>query len=41
MTPGGRRKAQDATDNMAARLAKFGGGFSAQSMVLEGCLGGF
>ncbi|KXN86174.1 hypothetical protein AN958_09804 [Leucoagaricus sp. SymC.cos] len=25
----------------AARLAKFGGGFSDQSMVLEGCLGGF
>lgn len=39
--PGGRRKGQEATDNMAARLAKFGGGFSAQSMVLEGCLGGF
>jgi len=42
MTPGGgRRKAHEAADTMAARLAKFGGGFSAQSMVLEGCLGGF
>ena len=38
-TSGGSRKV--ATGNMAARLAKFGGGFSDQSMALEGCLGGF
>ncbi|KAJ3560984.1 hypothetical protein NP233_g10481 [Leucocoprinus birnbaumii] len=43
-TSGGRKvkgSSSGSSSTSPARLAKFGGGFSDQSMVLEGCLGGF
>lgn len=35
------RSSSNSSLNTAARLARFGGGFSDQAMLLEGCLGGF
>ncbi|KAF9449993.1 hypothetical protein P691DRAFT_798676 [Macrolepiota fuliginosa MF-IS2] len=42
MTSAGRSSSNSASKlNAAVRLAKYGGGFSDQTMLLEGCLGGF